>query len=481
MFSETPLNLSAQHREWFYRDIGQRLQDHMAQSGYRAADAPIIQDAGLFLTRAGDQLINHLFTFEHRGHVLALRPEFTTPALQRYLSEYGALPAPPIVRWQFQGAVFEDFELTQRQQHLNIGAELIGMSSLFADAESIALAFTGLAACGIRNAMVRIGHVQLVRMALTCLNIDARTQSLLLQHVADLCDPARGRAYVLEKLEQRTPPGDQSDAPGDMLDTNAIPAANSFDSSVRLLETMLTSSQRQDTMGGRTHHEIVQRLMTKRQRKADHAQIARALDLLEQWMSLDRSIQKAFAVLAQSLPDSALEGPLHELHQLVLLLGRLGVPEAQIRIQPALPRNWEYYTGAVFQIEGAPASPEGQVTLLASGGRYDDLARLLGAPQPVPAVGFVYYVNEFPIAEPLDDEGVITLHAQANAPPQDIVQWSHWLRARGLAIQVGIGAPCAHTRIELVLNGEGALLCQGQWFNFAAREALYTAIVGMAS
>ena len=63
-----------------------------------------------------------------------------------------------------------------------------------------------------------------------------------------------------------------------------------------------------------------------------------------------------------------------------------------IRFHGAFGRPLDYYTGVVFELRA------GEGTVLAGGGRYDDLLTLLGAKEPVPAVGFALYLDRFPSA-----------------------------------------------------------------------------------
>ena len=79
----------------------------MRAYGYERIETPIIQPAELFLTKAGDQIINRLFTFERMGRQLALRPEFTALAAHTYVTRYPEAPH-PVVRWQFSGSIFEE-------------------------------------------------------------------------------------------------------------------------------------------------------------------------------------------------------------------------------------------------------------------------------------------------------------------------------------------------------------------------------------
>ncbi|MCC6804611.1 MAG: ATP phosphoribosyltransferase regulatory subunit, partial [Anaerolineae bacterium] len=141
--------------------LASHLEHFMALYGYETIETPIIQPAELFLTKAGDQIIHRLFTFERLGRQLALRPEFTATAAHAYITRFPS-DAQPVVRWQFSGAVFE--ERSGDDQHYSIGAELIGMNGIAAEAEIIALAANGIANETIAGWKLVIGHAQLMRV-----------------------------------------------------------------------------------------------------------------------------------------------------------------------------------------------------------------------------------------------------------------------------------------------------------------------------
>jgi ATP phosphoribosyltransferase regulatory subunit len=61
-----------------------------------------------------------------------------------------------------------------------------------------------------------------------------------------------------------------------------------------------------------------------------------------------------------------------------------GAPIEDIRFSAAFVRDFDYYTGFVFEAHD-PAAPGAKVAL--AGGRYDALARRLGASADIPAVG----------------------------------------------------------------------------------------------
>ena len=211
----------------------------MARYGYRLIETPIIENADLFLIKAGDQVIERLFTFERRGHMLALRPEFTAAAAHRYArrSETG------VVRWQFSGPVFEDnpHDPIPAYQRHSAGAELIGLAGPAADAEIISMAAAGLAGLGI-DARLILGHVGLTRHLLARYSLDARTQRFILERRSLLTRSQDGRAKLLELLD-RYFPGDASTEPS--------AAAMTETDTKHMLDVLLDTTRRGQTLQAR--------------------------------------------------------------------------------------------------------------------------------------------------------------------------------------------------------------------------------------
>jgi histidyl-tRNA synthetase len=78
--------------------------------------------------------------------------------------------------------------------------------------------------------------------------------------------------------------------------------------------------------------------------------------------------------------------PLDELEQVVSLLQATGFNPDDIEIDLGMGRGLHYYTGMLFEIYAGDATgPQ-----LCGGGRYDDLAQVLGARAAVPACGFSF-------------------------------------------------------------------------------------------
>jgi ATP phosphoribosyltransferase regulatory subunit len=374
----------------------QKLRHYFEHFGYQSIEVPTLEPASLFLTKAGDQIIERLVTFEHQGNLSALRPEFTASAAYRYLSEQRT----DVVRWQFSGPIFEmqnaEARTARPYQRHSIGAELIGFSGIFADAEIVALAVLGVEDQGLQ-------HFKVKR--------------------ADLYEDQITRDEVIAKLdrylavEKRDLASDEHDVTQPTMTTE-------------MLSAVLSNSSRSQTLGGRTQHDIARRLLEKEQRAASRSQIIAALDFLIEWMAIRSPVEQALEQMNAYLQadDSTAHLLLKDWIQTLEYLEAYGVNRNQIELEPDLVRSWDYYNGMVFEVH----IPDD--ISLAWGGRYDDLAQLLGAPKPVPAVGFVYDVEA--VIEALGDSIDQTQGVVVTGSSSGVVQWGMALRNKGANVSV---------------------------------------------
>jgi histidyl-tRNA synthetase len=140
--------------------------------------------------------------------------------------------------------------------------------------------------------------------------------------------------------------------------------------------------------------------------------------------------------------NAAGDAALAELTAIDAVLTKLGVPDAAARIDPAIVRGLEYYTGAVFeaQLAGAGGKSFGSV---GGGGRYDDLvSRFRG--QPIPATGFSVGVSRLAAAlsAQRDDveRGPVVVLVLDQQEIADSFVLAAQLRAAGIAAEVYLGA-----------------------------------------
>lgn len=415
--------------------LASRLEQFMARYGYEKIETPIIQPAELFLTKAGDQIIHRLFTFERLGRQLALRPEFTALAAHAYNTLHP--DDQPVIRWQFGGALFED--ASGETQRFGIGAELLGMSGAPAEAEIIAMAANGAAERGLQNWRLVIGHVELMRVLLERFHLDSRTQRFLLNHLPTL--KQHGKQYVLEQLDKILVGRNA----GDMLSAET----SSELSTQQMLDVLLDATQHGATMGGRTRQDVARRLLHKHQRATEREQIVAALDFLETWSVISATPYDAFMKIEWMIgaDDTEARKILDEWRVVINLLSEYGIVPENIEIQPSLARSWDYYTGIVFELWSADGHH------LGGGGRYDGLTRLIGGDRDIPAVGFAYYVDELVSVLPsptLESRRIVTITATRETY-STAIRWAQHLRKHDYVVTLldeGINATEPHLYAE---------------------------------
>lgn len=380
------------------------LQERFARFGYRGIETPVLEHAELHLRKSGRHIISRLYSFaDFAGRRLCLRPEMTASVMRAYLA--GMLAEPLPVRLSYAGPMFR-YERPQRgryRQFLNAGVELIGAAGPMADAEVIRLACEGMEALGLSGYRVRVGHLGILSRYLDSLGLDARVRSFLLSSMEDVGKEGRGVEFIAGRLEELGMAGDGADADvpepfAELLEQ--APGPDAAPALVALLRRMYGTFE-----GERTPEEIAGRLLEKGSRARAQESVARALQFLGEACAVCGPTPGVFSELRALLDRHGLDaGPCEELEELFRLLAAYGPLSGEMVVDLGFGRGLEYYTGMIFEIQlpGAACGrsagkygPEGEVC---GGGRYDDLAVVLGGEERVPACGFAFGVDRLKLA-----------------------------------------------------------------------------------
>jgi histidyl-tRNA synthetase len=307
-----------------------------------------------------------------------------------------------------------------------------------------------------------IGHAGLTRHLLARFNLDTRIERFLLGHLSAI--KAHGKAYVLEQLYETVPP------PGAWTSVSDL----GTETSARVaLHALLDASPRGVAMGSRTREDIARRLLQKQRRAADRDRIESALDFLEQWAAISGTADEIFPVIDHLAgSDDAAKRTIRDLRSVVDLLAVYDIPSAQIRIQPGLVRSWEYYTGVVFELRGDGDLP------LGGGGRYDELVRLIGGQEDVPAVGFAYYVDAvlaaLPKSDPIRRSALLIPVDATNGNPA--ARWAQELRLRGVTAVLIPDQSYSHRERLLTVEMDASAQFRGKTYTLAQVSALVAAL-----
>ncbi len=139
-------------------------------------------------------------------------------------------------------------------------------------------------------------------------------------------------------------------------------------------------------LGARRPEEIVKRLAGKAADEGETPLPSETVRLIETYLSIAGEMPAAFKSIERLLGDAKIDlgAALGQARTLFEELKAIA-GSTPIVFSAGFGRDFEYYTGMVFQIEIEGAGIAGQI---AGGGRYDGLIRALsGAACDVPAVG----------------------------------------------------------------------------------------------
>jgi histidyl-tRNA synthetase len=106
---------------------------------------------------------------------LDLRPELTAPVMRMIAEEMRNDTKPLRLSYYGQCYRYEEFKKGRYREFFQYGVELIGATGPLAEAEVIALAINMLTDCGLEDWQIRIGHVGILKNALSGLGLSTDT------------------------------------------------------------------------------------------------------------------------------------------------------------------------------------------------------------------------------------------------------------------------------------------------------------------
>lgn len=218
-------------------------------------------------------------------------------------------------------------------------------------------------------------------------------------------------------------------------------------------------------MGGRDHRDIARRMLRKRQRMSERDQVVRALDLLHHLCQLSLPSDQAFRALTEITPTEA-RPTLHSWQESLALLGSYGLSQEKIVIQPDLARERDYYSGMVFEIHASDGRHMG------GGGRYDELLVFMGAPDPVPAVGFACWLEDLDAAWTAAPGGASWSVLLDGSNSLAATRLARLLRSEGLSAELGNALQAD----SLVTDPDGRIRWRGQDFRLDEATELLEAL-----
>ena len=162
--------------------VQNRIHDVLKSYGYNDISTPTFEFFDVFNKERGSVASNEMFKFFDRdGNTLVLRPDMT-PSIARTAAKYYG-DSNMTLKLCYIGNTFINNHNYQGRlkETTQIGAELIGDSSIYADAEIISMVIDSLLSSGLKEFQVEIGQVQFFRGLLKEAGIDTDTEDELVE------------------------------------------------------------------------------------------------------------------------------------------------------------------------------------------------------------------------------------------------------------------------------------------------------------
>jgi ATP phosphoribosyltransferase regulatory subunit len=361
---------------------GDRALEHFLAAGFVRIEPPILHPAAIFLDMSGEEIRGRLFlTNGASGEELCLRPEYTIPVCRTYLA---SAEAGRVAEYSYLGPVFRAQagpEADRGGERIQTGLESFGRKDAeAADAEIFALAMEAAAEAGGPLA-ARLGDVHLYDSMLASLALPDVWRRRLRRGVAH----GRSLLAILDAPGQST-----------LAQPGVLAAMESADhAGAKALVEDLLAIAGIDAVGGRTAGEIADRFLEQAALRSGEAIEAEKRKALEAFLAISGDPDEVAAKLRKLADDARLEigKALDAFERRNGFIAARGVAIEHTLFNSSFVRDFDYYTGFVFEARD-PARPDARPAL--GGGRYDGLAKRLGASADIPAVGAAIAIDRLP-------------------------------------------------------------------------------------
>lgn len=188
--------------------LQKKLETVLHLYGYQDIQTPTFEYDDVFSKEIGSTSTKELYRFfDREGNILALRPDIT-PSVARAaatLFEGEELP----IRLCYVGNTFINHSSYQGRlkENTQMGAELIGLDSVEADAEMLAMVVDGMKKTGLTEFQVNIGHVDFIQSLLEATGLEEEEKDGIRELIAN-----RNYFGVEEILDNRSVRGSVKEA-----------------------------------------------------------------------------------------------------------------------------------------------------------------------------------------------------------------------------------------------------------------------------
>lgn len=365
--------------------VNEEIKKLTAELGYTRTSPDIVQPATAYFDLLGDGLRRRLFVVQNSmngsgSQDFVLRPEFTICIARDYIQNLKDNTVKP-AKLAYSGLVFRADDEYQCKELTQSGIEIFAADDKFkADIEVIEYSLKVIDGLKIKDVQLQMGDYGLFFALLQNLDISdiwrSKLKRLFLSH-----DNADDLLKQLTKPQQQ-PVSNERAAFLKTIEGLEVNAAQ------MLVENVLSFSGI-DLIGGRSAGEIAQRFLEQAALSATPELPRDILKILTEFFAIQGTSTGCLSTLEalnqkHSLNLNAEIDDLAKRFKAIEALNIGSYNQDNIVFNALLGRGFEYYTGMLFEL----VDVKGRINKpLIGGGRYDTLAKQLGAQNHINAVG----------------------------------------------------------------------------------------------
>ena len=334
------------------KKYSKNLLNLFKKKGFKVKNFDNIIESKIIIERSGEIFKKSLLSFEDDdGKNYSLRPDLTISACLDYIKN--------VKKGEYKYTYFDQaYRRTFNNESLvrnQLGCEIIGSKSKKADEEIINLIDVSLKKIIKNKTIIRINDLNLFGVLVDSLRLPLRWKLRLKRHF--------WRPEYFKDLLLR-------------LETGSDLQKNVFelDKKSYLIMKKLNKDQK---IAGRTISEILKRFEKKMSEPRSNIDGKKINKIVKEYLKINCKLKDARKNLSNFESKYNLNLKLNKFD-----LFKIDIKNKDVTFSTNTGRSVEYYTGLVFEIYKKSTNIN-----LASGGRYDNLMKILGAKKKTPAIG----------------------------------------------------------------------------------------------
>jgi ATP phosphoribosyltransferase regulatory subunit len=355
-------------------------------AGFERVAPPHIQPAALLVDLVGEEMRERTFGVADRtAQELCLRTDLTIPICRLYLERHPEARA--IAKYASSGMVFrqptttDTAELDAGELH-QVGLEVFNADDpARAEVEVLDLVLNALRRSDLRSFRLRIGDAGVFHDLIDAIAMPSRWRDRLKHHFR------RPKAFMtyLRRLTSRRP----SKLPDDVR--RLLDPADPVKTIQAIMEHL--DAKGITVLGTRSLAEVTGQLLEQLADETEPPLESSAAAIIDTYLSIEgapHDALKRIGELGSRQPKLDLSRSLTAFEKRLALFAEAGIDTADMTFAADFGRDFEYYTGFVFEVTQAGSAG---ARAIAGGGRYDRLLQAVGAPVRVPAAGAAIYTD----------------------------------------------------------------------------------------